>query len=145
MINDNSSFAIEGLSWNLIGRLEEGQSIIGSSKSSTNKGSIISHDHGSISHKHKIGTGKVTETENGSHKKGEYGIFFSWEGLNSSGDAIPIGREIENNADDGTFFAETNNIPYTENISLHIPIKGGEYNKAYGLGIGNKYIWERIG
>ena len=146
IINNTSSNFNPGFgTWELIGDLSNGKTIVGSNEKSVYPGAVINHTHNIPSHSHRWQNG-YRRNKFDYNKSDEYG-YFSFYSFDSNGNyrwTANADTNLYNDAknSDGTY---TDKNAYTDKISLTTNgnNSNNSYNKVYGLGIGNKYVWKR--
>ena len=138
LINEVASNFNPGIgTWEIIGSLQDGQTIIGGS---TDPGEVKSHTHTQNPHNHiglrdlKSGNDYDKNSRGGGNP--DLHSVYAYNSDGSNKDYYFPSREGES-GNSGTLY--TNKVTASNNPT------GGNYNKPYGLGLGTKYVWKRIG
>ena len=131
--------------WELIGDLSNGKTIVGSTEKDIHSGNMINHTHKIDNHNHKWQFGFMRNKFQINYAD-EY-AYLSFHSFDSEGNTRWTANAHTNNYNDssksdGTY---TDKDAYTNNISLTTNgnNSNNSYNKVYGLGVGNKYVWIR--
>ena len=138
LINEVASNFNPGIgTWELVSQLQEGQTIVGGSNTN---GEVITHNHSQNSHNHISLRGLKSGYDYDKNSRGggnpDLHSVYAYNSDGSNKDYYFPNREGES-GNSGTLY--TNKVTAPNNPT------GGNYNKPYGLGLGTKYVWKRIG
>ena len=117
--------------WYCIGKLEEGQAIVGGYYSATTNGSVIRHTHNQNPHYHHLAKGDWDAGESTPAETSYLSLG------NDKGDGNAEYRLRSDGSNDNRKWFKSWDTTATNQM------EGGDENKAYGLGIGIKFIWQR--
>ena len=153
LINEVASNFNPGIgTWELIGQLQNGQTIVGGSNTN---GYILNHSHKMNSHAHKWNEGMRGDGFDHTDQQEAVTGWYTWDvfgikitqtqnqdEMHITGDSINASTHAytERSISGTNYTTAPTYVNTSNNMS-----NGGDYNKPYGLGLGTKYVWKRIG